>query len=439
MWERIQNLSRVLFLPAIVLYFCGFICLTGYYARFGIITFEILNIRFLAAGFLVVLPVALCVWSAWKLYRDFDAIALPYYEALPDRLGIYIGTLSIPFGAASAFNLFWDVSDFSKESDPAKFKFTDMFWGHDPLGRLLGRLDVFGHNGWSFVFNSTVEIFVFFSIIVVVFFPIRSLLRNLIPKKGNGIRAEMVPKVAVSKDLGDRPFEVLSTAPPSLKISGFRGSIIAIDIFFLSLILAFAIFSYLKVRSQILDAGLLGRTGWTLSLIFSWFYGTILSVFIFLLAPVTFSRNNGVQLEFESIRRFIDPTVLPEVLQRLLVPILGSIFLFGMTIFPRLPFAIGGGQPREVVLEGEKSEPSFSAGKWYLIGESSQFFFLVNVNSNLPSAAYQINKQDIRSVQTWRASSSAPNSISVAHNMPAKKAEVTSPTLSKNPASHWAD
>ena len=51
MLENLKELSKVLLIPAAILYFFGFICITAYLARFGIISFDIVSSRFIIAGF----------------------------------------------------------------------------------------------------------------------------------------------------------------------------------------------------------------------------------------------------------------------------------------------------------------------------------------------------------------------------------------------------
>lgn len=81
-----------------------------------------------------------------------------------------------------------------------------------------------------------------------------------------------------------------------------------------------------------------------------------------------------------------------------LIPIVAALITFGQVIFPRIPFAVGGGQPRPAVIEKFDGK-TFGKGNIYILGESSQFLFLVDINKK-SSQAFQLNKDEVQSIQT---------------------------------------
>src|SRR5690348_6037752 len=61
---------------------------------------------------------------------------------------------------------------------------------------------------------------------------------------------------------------------------------------------------------------------------------------------------------------------------QLVVPFFVSLFFFGQTVFPRIPFTIGGGSPREIKVVLKFETTKLEHGKLFLIGESAQFLFV---------------------------------------------------------------
>jgi hypothetical protein len=81
-----------------------------------------------------------------------------------------------------------------------------------------------------------------------------------------------------------------------------------------------------------------------------------------------------------------------------LIPIIGALITFGQVIFLKIPFSVGGGQPRQVTLE-MKDNKKFGDGKVFVLGESSQYLFLTVINDK-KSSAFQVNKDEIRFLKT---------------------------------------
>jgi hypothetical protein len=95
---------------------------------------------------------------------------------------------------------------------------------------------------------------------------------------------------------------------------------------------------------------------------------------------------------------------IPAVVQQLIVPVVSSVFIFGATLFPDIPFAIGGGEPRAVTVKTKPPAESFEEKHLFLIGESGKFLFLVESSQH---RAVQLSKDSVVYIELKRSSAPA--------------------------------
>src|SRR5215469_14225167 len=113
-----------------------------------------------------------------------------------------------------------------------------------------------------------------------------------------------------------------------------------------------------------------------------------------------------IQWNWDLSRISIAPFQAGGSIQVAIVPMLVAVFAFGATIFPRIPFGMGGGGPREVILKTKLPSDPFEGKKLLLIGESNQFLFLVE-HTPTGGRALQLNKDAVNYLEIKNDSSGA--------------------------------
>jgi hypothetical protein len=123
MFEKLQAATKIIILPAILFYVGGFICVTGFLARFGFVTFDVINARFLIAGLHALLPLSFSLWLSWRVYKAITDKTLFTHAGFSRRIVLYTEMIIYPELAAIAFNALYTAADFSKMSDPDAFRY----------------------------------------------------------------------------------------------------------------------------------------------------------------------------------------------------------------------------------------------------------------------------------------------------------------------------
>ncbi len=94
MLDRLKDISSILIIPTAILYFLGFVCITSYLAQFEIVSFDVVNARYLIAGFypLIGLIIALVI----ALYAD-DRLSMSAREDNIRRFHTYKSRFALYF------------------------------------------------------------------------------------------------------------------------------------------------------------------------------------------------------------------------------------------------------------------------------------------------------------------------------------------------------
>ncbi|MBV8799843.1 MAG: hypothetical protein JO208_08565 [Alphaproteobacteria bacterium] len=415
MFEKLQAASKIVILPAIILYVAGFICMSGFLARFGFVTFDVVNARFLIAGFHALLPLLYSVWLSWRVYKELQDKTLYTYEGIGRRTVIYSELLVTPSLAAYAFDALYTTTDFRKLSDPDAFQFGP-FGKWDFVGSLLGSFHGFG-------FRLAIYLCVYGLLLTL---PVYALALGYLRHRRKNSH---VPAALAEERSGEPAPESVPRIVLYFRKAGIAAKTmaLAVDLLWLAALLAAGIDSYWRIQFALVDADSISHLKFTSNLLQAWFYLTNFSILFFLFV----SRAAPAQLSFASLGNWLNPATLPDA-SRLAAPILGAVFLFGATIFPRIPVAIGGGMPREVSVSLKVPNIPVAQGRKYLLAESSQFIFQVQVNGR-QRRAYQINKDVAGAVETWTETLAAPKP----RKPPALKGPVPpSPSVGQSPRKH---
>jgi len=407
MFDKLQALARVMFIPTIALYLGGFICMTGYLGRFGIVTFDVVNARFLIAGLHVLLAEFLAVWISWKIYKaQLDRAVYTYARSI-ERYVLYGELLFSPYVASIGLHFLYGAADFTKMSSPESFHWRPWVqW--DVAGAILRFIGIQGFGAslaFYLMFYGTLVVLLGVAIVILIH------RRKRLQPETRIEPAAPVAKVASATKL-----------PDTLRM---RLILAFVDVVLVSLIISAGIDSWWRIRSEIVDGASLNSLDFDIAYnpLRAWFYATIFSILLFLIGL----PKGLAQLSPSNFGQWLDPSNFADALSRFATPVLASMFLFGATIFPRIPLAIGGGMPRHVTVSIKGGDQSFGAGDRYLLGESSQFLFIVQVTGSA-GRAFQINKDFIEAVQTWQETKSRPEQPHAASLAPAH---------STNRAGHW--
>jgi|GEM_PF-2346749 hypothetical protein len=400
MLNKLKDLSSVILIPTACLYLFGFVCLTAYYARFGIISYDIVNARFIIAGFFPLISLGGAFILSWYLYRIIPREVL--YSKTPvagstlrKRCVGYLWFLFYTWGLSTCLTLFFNLGEFIPPSDPSVLIFHSL-GQYDFVGRMIEQINVSAFPGDPvFVIQYTLLIFIYVMILSIIVFVVLKTyeqiqLRRVKPAPQATTLAAAQPAENVAVVSGQ-------TGAPAKRNNLIMLSRYAIEMLFVVLFLGIMIWAGLKLKVEAFDfQSFNSPLTLTTDMVFAWVYD---SAIFFYLALVWIGRSPD-QITSD-LFKFQNPLMFSDAFQQLIVPIVIGLFAFGATVFPRIPFAIGGGQPREIDLKTTLNPDPFFGKKLFMIGESSQYLFIVELEEQ-ETAAFQINKENIEYVKTRR-------------------------------------
>ncbi len=380
MFEKIKEISKVLILPGVILYGFGFVVVTSHLARFGIISFDVISSRFIIAGIYPLIGLSLVFSLAWTAYKTLPASEFFENKNFRSRLNSYLLLPPFIYTMSLILSQLFDLGRYSAPTDLKVLYFKPWLGKFDFIARVIDKINI-KTVSYSFLLKYFIYIFTY----VFIFITVAAVAMWLWKKFKSP--SSMGDKISV--DVSPEPVkreEKLGLAPWRVFVS---------DWFFISALITLFIYSFLRLRTELFDFNSF-RYGTNLNsnLVFVWFYSSVFSIYVFL---------NIVRFPKEKITQAIVKDLYTPnaqyAFQQLLIPVLTSLFLFGATIFPRIPFSTGGGQPREVRIQTKSDINIFNKGdKVFLIGESNQFVFVVVTNKD--AKALQINKDAILYIET---------------------------------------
>ncbi|NOT41980.1 MAG: hypothetical protein HOP13_15990 [Alphaproteobacteria bacterium] len=400
MFEKLQEISKVIVVPTAMLYFLGFVCVTSFLSRFGIITFEIVNARYLIAGIHALLATAAAIVIARYLYTNalVHGSRIFTLELTPERFFAYISYIVLTAIGALALNYVFALGGYEPPVSASVIRFYPL---GDPIGNLLAR--------WEFGGATELEFVVKYIILSLAYLAIAAALLTIISFLWKMLAGLLKRKPTAKPTVRDSHEEgapiVVDRRIDRRTMSNNSRARFIIRLIDIACVLIGAIltaFAFIKVRTALFDITsfqTLVVPSW--ALISSWLYLTILAMLLFMIVPAWSNTSSQASL----FTRLSDPGIIFDATQRLAIPMLASILLFGTTIFPRIPLAIGGGQPREVRVIFQNGTPTTSDTRTFLIGENSQFFFVVEISST-QSRAFQLNKAAVLRLETRNVTAS---------------------------------
>jgi len=136
MLAKIQDISKLSLIGGIILYLFGFMCISAYLSRFGIVSFDIINARFAIAG---IFPLAALVAPVGvAIYVDYQIKSGEVFtkDKWVRRLLMYNLTLILLLSSSAALSRLLNEFSFSQMS-VRYLEFTPLFGDGDFLGKFL--------------------------------------------------------------------------------------------------------------------------------------------------------------------------------------------------------------------------------------------------------------------------------------------------------------
>lgn len=396
MLKKLGDYSQFLLLFSSVLYFFGFITVTSYFARFNISTFEIINSRYLIAGFYSFVFIGIAIFMSWQILEHYKFSEFLQRKNIQRRvLLLFLDVSSISLLSTFISNLIntAQIKPNLIQSAPqfdARFQFNF-------IGKLL---EIIPLNMGSDNITYWTKIFLNFFIYEIVILGIYYLISNIHKSKD---KAKVVKAKVASRLLNQaskveaKHSEIFYFAWQLQELACITGSFILIG------------YSTNKLLTNLFDFNNLATSNISSNLIFSWFFVFITSIILFFYA----SKLTTSDFAKNFIHNTLDnPHNLANFIQMGILPVLSGLLFFGQVIYPRIPYTIGGGQARRVVLKTKDNSINFSSYKNnYLIGETTNFMYVASVNDEI-KRVYQLNVNSIDYINTLEvhtATSAASN------------------------------
>ncbi len=377
---KLQQLSQSIFLFLGLFYCIGFLTVNSYLSVFGIVSFDIINARYLIAGLLSLIPVPLIVFIGWSL--DRRKLAPPLREKdISQRIITLFLLPTFPLLYSTVLVVLFQIgSKHLLESS----SFFQGFGSYSILNIIYPSLIKSTSLNAEFV-----RILVDVSLTMIVCISIYHVFKffkkgDLFSKKLNNVSEEKKSE-HINKPMS--PFSLWTSR--------------CIEAFFLAGNYALVLVSIKNLSRNTLSFATLSSHELNFTLMFSWLYLFLISYWFFTDNIIKALIKKEIREKFFST---LDSHDWFSIIFTVVIPTILLFFTFGRVIFPRIPYAIGGGEPRKVTVK--TLHPSQfntdNTSDIYLLGESSQFIYLVSVNKN-SGHAYQLNKDEINTISTLTA------------------------------------
>lgn len=388
--SRLSDASRSILLLGLLLYFFGFLTVSSYLARFGIATFDILNARFAVAGVLVLVPLMFVFWTAWHFGKQFPKSGYFKAQGRGIRFTFLFFLPIIASYAGSVFSLLFRLGTYSAPVSADSLMYHALapwdYVGHHIIPAIPAILP-----GGAFVTGYTVTIAAY--ILLPLYFIVltaewalrRARIRPRAVLEAAPARAAVADGTPAAADRPDEPQQRRWLHHGLRLLEVCLIVYLAIDAIYAYEAVANRLADFSTIRSMDLDSSTMGY----------WLLLSIGGFYLFLMSHDVTSKG----LLRAAIDSFGSPQVTANLFSVVVVPLLSSILLFGSAIFPRISYTIGGGQPREVGLPGANALGTTSQDQVFLIGESSQAYFLVVLRGS-SGRAVQVSKSELPMIIT---------------------------------------
>jgi hypothetical protein len=393
MFDKLEKLSKVSVFLGVVLYFFGFITFNSFLSRFGMVSFDVVNSRFVFAGFFSCLSVGLMILIGWTMAREMPLKGFFKTDKISRKLRVFRFAKVPAYIFFANYFLFAVLSlgKYVERSKKSELKFAHIFGDRDFFGKYLESKSFGLVGGIDYSLKYALYSFVYFLVFgFVIYFFVYIYQRNKIENK-----SKTPPNATTQVEENDLvPFPLFA-----------RYLYAVFDLTMIVFFTTMVIYCSKRLFMEVVDFTSF-EEGFDLSLqnVFVWFFPNVMFVYFMFHAKavrILSGEKPGELLKIDNLYEIIFAAGY------YFIPVVVALVTFGQVIFPKIPFAVGGGQPRRVTLE-TLDKKAFGEGEIFVLGESSQYFFLADIG-NEKSSAFQINKNEIRYLETAEKSTDLKN------------------------------
>lgn len=386
--EKIRSNTALLPLFIGGLYFLGFLTVSSFLARFGIVTFDVINARYLVAGiacFIAIFAAVICIHLSFNILK-IRKIITP--EGIFHRISAHITWICSLFTVSFLYSLIFSVGKYTPPQDRNSIIFKPLFGKHDYIGKMINyfsfdkiQLQII----WiQWAFNVGLYLLILMAIVAMVIKIVGLFQKN----KVIASKQKVPPNIeTTSVELNNKPEQ---------KVEEGLLYFFALSCEVLILILEFCLFIFCTkiISTAVFDLpSLQGKLDLSGNIFFVWLYSITFGTHCWLVI-INWQKKEGQISMLKDV--FSDPEYLVRVVT---VPFLLSILYFGSIIYPRIPYAIGGGAPRSVEINLKNQNKIENQTNTFLIGESINEYFIVLLGGP-NEGVYQINKGDFNYIKT---------------------------------------
>ena len=356
------------------------------------------------------------IYHSWFFPINFTNICLPVdlvlYTNMPPKNFFKTDNWFKNIGFHSKFIIFSTFIAFVLEylmhlglyrppSDQSMLIFKHLPTDYDYIGKSIEVLEIFKSVGIAYILKTSLHLFAYFSLI---FISIKSLifisrcvnrLRN-----NNHVNSEDLKDIQKAETSKNEIQKSVENPKQNWYVSNL---LLFLNLLIFCFYIALAIYCYLKLKVEVFDFRSFKEfKPVTDGLILAWLLSSIGMIYLFLVNMGFPHEQFNLKFATSFFSKYwTDPWTVPWTFQQFIIPVLASLFIFGATIFPRIPYATGGGEPRYINLVMIDSDHPIQDERLFLIGESNQFLFVIATNKEGDEGrALQINKSTVAYIET---------------------------------------
>ena len=378
--QKTKDYSLYLLSVGALLYFFGFLTITAFLARFGIVNFEIINARYIIAGILSSISVCLVTYSAWYFYKVILLNKIFRSGEWHKRIVLYSAFIVESYSLSLIMTQLLNIG---KYSSPAPVKdYKPLLGKYDFVGNLLTKINVPRLTpGYSSALKDYLNIAIYLTALLLLVMPVIYIVKKVFN---------------ISNKSQKKKIDIEKKTTKKIVSQESKFSTVALILESLAILFVFLVYekTFIIYKANLFDFQTFTQIELTTQLYFAWFFNSTFSLYLFLnIFKVPRVFNHLKKIKFATLLNNLPVNSIAGLIQMGVIPVLGSIILFGQLIYPRIPYTIGGGQPQEIYLDWQNSMYEISKdGRYFLIGETPDFLYVVNISGGHKPQALQINK-----------------------------------------------
>jgi hypothetical protein len=270
MFEKISKLSKVFVFLGAILYVFGFITFNSYMSRFGMVSFDVVNSRFIFAGFFSCLSVGVAIFLGWlgEKYWPLTEIFSISKNPITTRLYRYIGIPFFLFTANNALFLILTLGKSVQRSGNVPITYSHFFKNGDIVGKYLEGVKTGLPGGFDYPVKWALNVFVYALLVGLVFYFFSIRKKNKPP--------EIKPQISNQPQVLPTKEEVPFVPLPAHKL------LRVFDITFVIFLLSMSLYCGSRLLSELVDFSSFNE-GFDLTNknVFVWLLPNVFSVYFF--------------------------------------------------------------------------------------------------------------------------------------------------------------